>query len=148
LTSRLERNRACRCDHTRFAVAHAPVPIRSYSLAKLIHDFAGATGDTSSTLTLGGVEWVERGVCRCPEPTLVQRFIPQGRGTAGRCHHCRATIQPQPFHTHQTVSAAMLGGAASVPLCMLGVRKSPWGLLRTATGAVLVRDPHRVLPLP
>ena len=148
LTSRLERNPACRCDHTRFELIRAPVPIRSYSFTKLVNDFVKPRDAASATLTIGGMEWIECGVCRCPEPTPVRRFVPKGRGTAGRCPRCRSVIHSQPFNSHQAVAASILGRAASVPLCMLGVRKSPWVLLLKAAGAILVQDPRRVLPLP
>lgn len=147
LTSSLKRNPACRCDHTRFEVVHAPMPLRSYSFARLMADFVNPRGDSSVTLTVGGAEWIESGWCRCSEPSPVQRFVPAGQGTAGQCGLCRSLIHAQPFTSHSAVSASMLGKAVALPLLRLGVRRCPWVLLRKADGTILVHDPSRALPL-
>jgi molybdopterin/thiamine biosynthesis adenylyltransferase len=148
LTSSLARNPACRCDHTRYEVVPAPLPIRGYSFARLVDEFMPPHGDANLTVTVGGAEWIECGLCRCAEPAAVRRFISKGRGTAGRCPRCQTVIHAQPLNSHEAVTAAMLGEAVTVPLSMLGVRKSPWALLRRAETATLIRDPRRVLPLP
>ncbi|HOX57294.1 MAG TPA: ThiF family adenylyltransferase [Candidatus Paceibacterota bacterium] len=148
LTSRLVRNPDCRGEHVRFALVRARAPLRSYSFARLASEFLAPPGDRSATLTVGGVDWIERGLCGCAEPPPVQRFVSAGRGTAGRCGRCRTLIHTQPFTSHQTIPASMLGPVAAVPLGLLGVRKSPFVLLRGADAAVLVQDPRRVLPLP
>jgi len=148
LSSRLVRNSACHCDHTRFELIRARAPLRSYSFARLVNEFLAPPGDRSPTLTVGGADWIERGLCQCPEPSAVQRFVPTGSSKVGRCGRCRSPIHSQPFSSHQAVSASILGKAVAVPLCMLGLHKSPFALLRGADAAVLVQDPRRVLPRP
>lgn len=122
-------------------------PVERYSYNKLLKDFAAPAQEGALTLAVGGAEWIERGICRCAEPGVVQRFIPLGQGYAGRCARCRSSIRPQPFYTHRTVSASMLGKAATTPLSMLGVRQCPWVLLRNQGQAFLVQDPRRAMPM-
>ena len=148
VTSHLERNSGCRCDHTRFTMNRAPRPLKGYFYNKLVSDFALVPGHESLSLTVGGTEWIEQGLCRCAEPRVVRRFIPSGQGHAGRCARCQSAIRPQPFYTSSAVSAPMLGKAVSTPFHLLGVRECPWVLLRTADRAFLVQDPHRTMPVP
>jgi molybdopterin/thiamine biosynthesis adenylyltransferase len=146
VTSRIERNPTCRCDHTRFEVVRAAMPLREYSLTKLLETFFEHEAAELITVTLGRWEWIEQARCRCADPVSVGRFVVAGRSSIGRCRRCMRTIRAQPFGTCQTITVALLGNAASVSLAKLGVRECPWILLRGAEKGILVQDPLRQSP--
>ena len=143
VTSRLERNPTCRCDHTRFEVVRAAMPLRAHSMAKLLETFFRDEAAELITVTVGRSDWIEQGRCRCADLVPVRRFVTAGTSSIGHCRRCKEAIHTQPFGTYQTVSASLLRNVDLLSLAKLGVRQCPWVLLRGRQKAILVQDPLR-----
>jgi molybdopterin/thiamine biosynthesis adenylyltransferase len=146
VTSQLERNPNCRCDHTRFRLERSLTPLKAQSFEQVAKEFGFDTTDSAFTLKVGGAIWIEKGLCQCgPDPVSVQKFILSGQGHVGTCARCRSHIRVQPFYARDSVSAAVLGKAVATPLMMLGALKVPWLFLRNNDRAILVQDPARAI---
>jgi molybdopterin/thiamine biosynthesis adenylyltransferase len=147
VTSALVRQRHCRCDHTRYEFQLASRPLSETPLTELIAG-AGDWDRASLTVQLNGVEWVERGACRCGEPVAVRRFVPVGGRLRRRCRVCRAALAKHPLDVYRTVLASQLGDALTTPLNRLGWTRGRWILLRDTRRGVVIRNSDSTLDLP
>jgi molybdopterin/thiamine biosynthesis adenylyltransferase len=141
ITSHLERNPACPCDHTRITVASSHRDLALCTPARLARSFSFTTSDKSLTIAVEGSTWLLRGSCRCALPEQQIRLVPCGTKVAGRCPRCRSTIQVMPFHAHRSVPFSLLGKAAGKPLSDSGAPAVSRVLLRNADQATLIRNP-------
>ena len=142
VTSSLEFNPNCRCDHCRYTVVHARSSLPQCSLRELARTHAGALQPDALEFTVGESLWFEQGMCSCPALKSVRRFMRQDRTGAIRCPQCGESVSASPFHTHRTVTAALLDAALDLPLRQLGAKTARYVLVRSASEAVLVRGPQ------
>jgi len=138
VTSRLVRRAHCCCDHTLFTQMPLPRPLGECSPSCLL----AVTGfsRSSATFTLADFEWVEFGACACAQPAPVQRFVSMSQPALGRCVTCGAELHAQPFFTHHSVPAQLLGQWMERPLREVGFVR--WVLVRHDGQAALFRNPN------
>lgn len=139
--SPLPRNPACRCDHSRYAIATAPRLLGESSPADLVSAAGLASSDVPVTFRVGEFTWVERGACACRTEIPVSRFVAPTASRSQVCAQCQVRIQPLPLFTHRDVPAAVLGRFLSRPLRRLGAGNVRFALIRAGERAVLIRDP-------
>lgn len=140
----LRRNPACLCRHDRWDRLASPRPLADCTPQDLLR--ASGSRATSrapaALLELDRHRWVERGLCGCPEPMLLQRFVELGRAKLPRCTRCGREVQPQPFFSHETVSAERLGPSLRSPLRRLGAPAVRDVLVTQGDRTVWFTSPH------
>jgi molybdopterin/thiamine biosynthesis adenylyltransferase len=121
----LRHNPRCPCRHERWQVRPAPRAMADCTVAELLHARGAASARRSHDLSLALREynWVERGLCACPDPQPVQRFVRLGSPARAQCPRCRRPVHPQPFYSHETVPCSLLKDAMNRPLRDLGARE-------------------------
>ncbi len=137
----LKCNPQCPCDHTIFVQRAAPRPLGECTLRDLSSAAGLPFGDAAS-YTVDGFSFVEFGACQCAIPPAIRRFVAPGETPLGSCALCHAPVQAQPFHTHRSVSAPLLGPLAERPLRELGVTTARSVVVRAADAAVLFLNSH------
>ncbi len=142
LTVPLRRNPTCRCDHARYAVAHARRPLRHSVLGDLCRDAGVGAIAPDVVISLPGMEWIERAFCVCGATVSVRRFAVRGHSSVGRCRVCHNTLTRHPLHVQSTPPAESLGAALNQPLGRLGGGEAPYVVFRDTTRAWLVLPPR------
>lgn len=137
----LKFNPQCPCDHTIFARRAAPKPLGECSLRDL-SSTAGLPFGEAASFTVDGFSFVEFGACQCANPPAIRRFVASGETSIGSCGVCGAPVQAQPFHTHRSVSAPLLGPLAERPLRELGAAAARSVVVRAAEAAGLISNSH------
>jgi molybdopterin/thiamine biosynthesis adenylyltransferase len=132
----LKRNPACPCDHSRFAVKFSSRQLSHCSLAKLAAA-AGLGMRDAASFAIPGMQFVERGACKCLEPRLVMRFASPREIEFSLCPTCREPIRLHRFYARPAAPTGVLGPLLDRPLrelCATPVRSV---LVRGTTNAVL-----------
>jgi len=136
--SPLQRNANCLCNHTRFAIVRAPMPMKDCSLAMLADAASCPMDPPNLTFTVDGYSWWTQGSCQCPHPTQVRRFIKPGARGNLRCPKCAQPILPQPLHTYPEVPSSVLGSDALVPLKTLAAGAARYVRIRGREKSALI----------
>jgi hypothetical protein len=145
VTSRLTRHANCPVDHAGYKPATTTKPLAETSPAELLNLAALSAEAGPVSFTVDGFNWMESGVCLCPTPKPVRRFVPIGRKQAGRCAKCKSPILPQPLYAHRNVAAALLGAALKKRLGTLGAAQARSVLVSNGDSSTLFRDPNHQL---
>jgi len=138
----LRRNPACSLPHERWKVCASPAALRQVTPASLLRA-AGirAGGAGPATIAILGHRWVECGLCACLDPKPVHRFVRNGHPACSRCQRCRRPLFAQPFYSHESVPAKLLGPRLHEPLGRLGAAHAAEARVRCAHQTVLFVHP-------
>lgn len=140
----IRRNPNCPCAHERFTVQAAPRALGDCTLADL-HRAARpySASRATSHVTVEGFRWTERGLCGCPNPRPVNRFVRAPASKAGHCPRCRKPIHPQPFYSHDAIPPSLADHLQDRTLRSLGAADCRGVIVRRGDKIVLLTNATR-----